>query len=296
MSNSMSKDSRWRREMATQLSSVYSAHDNVRTILLGGSPSKGLSDAYSDIDMVVYWEELDTDFIDNAPLTEWGGNRGLHLKMSPAGSQMELYYFDTLIFEVGHMTLKEWDSYIDEVLNKHSLNPMLLKTMGGFLSALPLYGEKLADNMKSKIREMPRALAVKIVQQNLGFFWKGCIVNQGINRGEILFVYDAFCATLKRLLFILAGLNGRYFAPVEPRWIEHELEHMDLKPADMWQRIKSIFKMDYVEANKMIEELIVETVALVERHMPEVDMSRYRETSEIEINPTYKMPKIKKLT
>ena len=57
----------WRIELAAELSKVYSAHEQVRMIVLGGSPSRGLSDEYSDIDMVVYWEVMDDNFITSHP-------------------------------------------------------------------------------------------------------------------------------------------------------------------------------------------------------------------------------------
>lgn len=51
--------SRWRIELARELSTHYSSHPEVRMVCLGGSPTKGISDAYSDLAIVVYWNELD---------------------------------------------------------------------------------------------------------------------------------------------------------------------------------------------------------------------------------------------
>ena len=66
--------SEWRIEFARELSRVYSKHENVKMILIGGSPSRGLSDEYSDIDMVVYWNTIDVTFVSNFPLKEYGGD------------------------------------------------------------------------------------------------------------------------------------------------------------------------------------------------------------------------------
>lgn len=62
------KASRWRVEFAKKLVRCYALRPGIKMILLGGSPSRGISDEYSDLDIVMYWNRLDAKFIKSRPL------------------------------------------------------------------------------------------------------------------------------------------------------------------------------------------------------------------------------------
>lgn len=284
------RQSQWRIEFAREIAAVYAVRKGVRTIVLGGSPSRGLSDECSDLDIVVYWDDMDSGFISGAPLTEHGGRVGLQVREPDGTIRMELYLFDTLIVEVGHITVAEWDGMLDEVLEKNSFSPHDIKSIGGFRDALPLHAPAAYEGLRRRVSEMPRAAAVKIVSMNLGFFWPGCILNQGVRRNETVFYHDAFCMTVKRLVGILAGLNHHFASPVEPRWLEYELDRMALKPPGMWPRICSLFTLQPEKAVEVLEAMKDEVIALVREHMPEVDMTRYNESSALLVQATPEKP------
>lgn len=290
MSGSKGLASEWRIEFASELAQVYAEREQVRMIVLGGSPSRGLSDEYSDVDMIVYWNETNLDFIKNAPLQALGGDRKMFLDMKTFGSQMELYYFGNLIFEVGHITLDAWKQLADDVLEKYDSAPFKQKIMAGFLDAKVLYGRELYMHWRERIAAYPDELAVKTIKQNLGFFWTGCILNQGLKRNEILFFYDALCMTMKRLLGILSGLNKVYWTLAEPRWIEYELSKMPIKPLDTRKRLQSIFEIDREDAISELEALVAEVIALVEKHRPEIDLTRVNESGQLAVRACFSKP------
>src|SRR5688500_18970774 len=64
----MNHASQWRIELARDIAGWYTDQPNVRMIALGGSAARGLADAYSDMDMAVYWEELDRAWLAEPPL------------------------------------------------------------------------------------------------------------------------------------------------------------------------------------------------------------------------------------
>jgi len=143
--------SQWRIEFAREIAAVYSGRKGVRTIVLGGSPSRGLSDEYSDLDIVVYWDVMDREFISGAPLAGYGGKVGLQVSEPDGTIRMELYLFGTLIVEVGHTTVAEWEGMLDEVLVKNSFSPHDIKSIGGFRDALPLYAPGAYDGLRRRV-------------------------------------------------------------------------------------------------------------------------------------------------
>ncbi len=211
-----------------------------------------------------------------------------------AGEQaiLEIYTLNGLVVEIGHGTMASLKKEIAEVTKDCKVVPPTISSIGGFLDALPLHGRDSYCAIKSKMPPYPKALAKKVIEKNLGFFWKGCLKNQGLNRGEILFVYDGMSVMLKRAINILAALNGLYFWAGEPRWIEYWSKRMKLCPPDLWPRIKRMYRCSPAVALNDMERLLAEVLELVANHMPEVNMSRATQFDGLRIQATERRPKM----
>ena len=287
--------SRWRVELAVELARYYEEPEGIKMIVLGGSPVRGLSDGYSDLDIVVYWDVFDISWLEKVPLREVaGGERKFFLKRGEAGTYLEQYYFGELKVDFGHVTMDLWEQWVDDVLQRYETTAAKQKTLGGFLAAKPLYGERLYGQWKERIAAYPDELGRRMVKRNLGFYTRGCLAKQGWERGDLLFFYDGLCLTLKKLLGILAGLNKVYFSTDEPRWIAYELAGMPISPPNAWERMKSVLESDGPEAVEILDELIVEVLALVAEHMPEIDLTRLRRMFEQEVKACHVKPPLGK--
>lgn len=266
----------WRIELAKKLSGIYAEHTDIRMIVLGGSPSKNLSDRYSDLDIVVYWDTVDTEWLEKIPLKDFGLDRAFFRKSDDSDTCLESYYLETLKADFGHTTVREWNTWTSQVIDEYATDQGLLGTIRGFLDSIPLYGEELVYEWKSRLSPYPEELAIKIVKENLRFFVKGCLLNQGYKRDDLLFFYDGLSLMFKRILNILGGLNRVYLSTEEPRWIAYELEHMKIKPKNTWNRMKTALLSPGEEAIAILEELIDETFNLVEKHMPKIKVTEIR--------------------
>lgn len=281
---SLPEASRWRIDLARELAKNYSAHENVRMIVLGGAPSRGLADRYSDLDIIVYWDELDRDWIDQGPLRHLECERRAVMKSTETDICLESWFFDTLKVDFGHVTMAVWEEMTSEVMDNLSTEGGLQKSIRGFLDSIILHGEEHAAAWKEKLTSYPDGLAEKMVEANLRLFVKGCLLNQGWNRGEYLFFYDGLSTMFKRLLGILCGVNRVWFTFDEPRWIEAELHRMPLKPPDLWSRMKKALESGGEEADSILENLIDETVALVREHVPGADISRLERRESLRVD------------
>jgi hypothetical protein len=123
---------------------------------------------------------------------------------------------------------------------------------------------------KERLASYPEELAVKVVRQHRRFFVPGYLLNQAYRRGDIIAYYDGVCMMLKNILNILAGLNRVYFSTEEPRWIAYYLDQMAIKPERAWERMERALSADAEEGVRILEDLIADTIALIEEHMPEL--------------------------
>jgi len=287
------KDSLWRRELAQELIKPYLPRPGLEMALLGGSPARGLSDEYSDMDVVLYWKKLDTRWIKTRPLEKLGCRTITVLDMPEEQAILEIYKLDGLIVEIGHATMAALKKEIAEVTRDCKVVPPSISSIGGFLDALPLAGKARYLAAKAAIPKYPKALAKKVIEQNLGFFWKDCLRNQGLNRGEIMFVYDGMSAMLKRIINILAATNGLYHWAGEPRWIKFWSKRMKHCPPDLWPRIERMYKGPPGMALTDLEKLQNQVLAMVKKHMPEVDMTKATRFDNLVVQAAPKRPKIK---
>ena len=293
MTNTDRKASEWRIELARDLAErYYATREHIKMIVLGGSPSKGLSDSYSDLDIVVYWNEIDVQWLKAIPLKDLNGRRELFKKMGEADIYLESYHFDSLKVDFGHVTLDVWKELTDEVLVRFDPDPDKLGTIGGFLSAVPLHGKELFEEWCSRLREWPEELAENVVKRHLRFYHRGVLLHQGLEREDLVYFYDGICRMLKNLLGVLAGLNRVYYSPEEPRWVAYYLAQMSVKPPDMWSRIVSIFDTDRPQATPILEGLIDDVFDLVAKHMPGVDIALARHRYNLAVRPTDSRPAI----
>lgn len=276
MKKSLNKASQWRIEFAKALAPYYQHHKQIKMIVLGGSPSRGLADRYSDLDVIVYWDAIDFDWLATAPLAKVGGQRKF-LNTHEATTALETYYFDTIKVDLAHMTLALWETWADDLQERFDTTGYKQKSVAGFLEAKVLYGESLYEAWHGRLSYYPDQLAQHVVQEQMRFFVEGCLLHQGLERGEILFFYDGICAMLKKVLTIIGGLNKVYFSVDEPRWLPYHLAKMPIRPENTWPRIQEILAGDKEQALATLYDLIYEVMALVEVHMPTIDVAATRQ-------------------
>ena len=263
--------SRWRIELANEVIPFYVPHDGIEMAILSGSPPKGLSDQYSDLDVIVFWSKIDVEWLEENPLREIECERKYFRRMGEEDVYLESHYFGPLKVDLGHITMDAWEQEVDDVIVRHDTDPSKLGAIAGFLTALPLHGHELVQRWKERAGSYPDELAHKVVRTHRRFFVPGYLVNQAYGRGDTLAYYDGVCLMLKNLLNILAGLNRVYFSTEEPRWLSYYLARMPVKPERAAERIQSVLTLKGEEAVAVLEGLMADVLALIAEHMPDVD-------------------------
>ena len=267
MSDKRNKASLWRIEMAEELSQYYSSREEVVMVCLGGSSTKGIADAYSDLDIIVYWSEMDEDWIQSSPLeSAIGLVRTDIISMAP-GSFVESYHIEGVKIDFGHVSMKDWKEWSTPLAPDSDQIGMI----GGFLVSIPFYGKELFLEWKETLSEYPDEIALEIIKKNLGFFVKGYLLNQCFNRGDLLAYSDGMNQMLKKLITVAAALNRRFYSASEPRWIEYELEKMLLLPEKLsYTNICWMLENPGAEAETMLYSIQEELLDMVASQFPEL--------------------------
>src|SRR5437764_15346429 len=104
----MNSASQWRIDLARELAAFYAPQQGVRMIALGGSAARGQADAYSDVDMAVYWDRIDGDWLAVARLRPAGGERFAFRSAFDGAVYLEQYFVGDLKIDIVHISLAWW--------------------------------------------------------------------------------------------------------------------------------------------------------------------------------------------
>ncbi|MBN2587772.1 MAG: DUF4037 domain-containing protein [Candidatus Fermentibacteraceae bacterium] len=266
----MNKASEWRVELAGELSEPYLSHGSVRMVCLGGSAARGISDDYSDLDIIVYWDVMDGEFIESCPLERSFGLERTALLSQHPGTFIESYHIKGLKVDFGHSTLAQWEEWVAPLLEERSSEPELLSMVGGYLASIPFKGREIFSHWKERLEEYPDELAKKVIGKNMGIYVKGYLLHQCLERGDHLAWQDGMCSMLKKILNITAAINGLYYSADEPRWVDYQLGRMSVRAEGLTGgNIAWMLENPGAASEDMLYRVLDDTLGLVAGRFPE---------------------------
>jgi hypothetical protein len=245
----------------------------LRAALLAGSAGRGDADHYSDVDLLLYVDQIPSPEVVAAVRQAVGGIGG-----GPKVQPTEL--FSTEEFDLSGVrvelsfTAVSWmDRRLDDLLERLvDFDSPSQKILSGVLEGLPLYGQELIGRWKARVECYPEPLRWKMVQRYWSFFplWYGSAAMA--KRDAELWRLDVLIDAAFNLLGVLAGLNRLYFTRFQFKRTRAFVAGMKIAPARLAQRLESLFRLDPESAAAELGRLVEETAALVEEELPGFDV------------------------
>ncbi len=269
----MTPASRYLIRLAQEIAAPYTDLPTLRAAMITGSAAKGLADRYSDIDMTMYYaDELPVEEALNAIRTQLGGGpRRWFLGDRAEGSFAEAYGLHGIEVQIGHTRIDTWEETIASVQRADDVATSAQKALEGTLACKALFGEEYIERWKAQIAVFPPELARAMVEQNLRFFALWGLEPHFRTRDATIWYHEILVETTQRLVGVLAGLNQLYFTTFQFKRQGRFIEQMKIKPDNLADRLNGLYTAELGPALTELESLVAETIALVERHMPEVD-------------------------
>ena len=243
--------------------------------VLGGSVAQGVADAWSDVDTIVYWDEIDRDWLEE-PRAGEPGERFTWVEHYPGNACLEQYRFGTVKADVAHVRLAWLDELIAATLSGESFDTTSLDVMRGVEEAIVLFGDERYEPIRARVREYPDALRRAMVERHLTFYPSWIYDSMGRERGDLVVFYEYVLGTMRSVVGVLAGLNRVYVAPEKLKRVGAVVGRMELAPPDAARRLDALLDLPREQVKPELDDLVGATLDLVDEHLPEVGTSKAR--------------------
>ena len=269
------------RSLARRVVAEALALGPLRGALLAGSGARGDADFYSDVDLLLYVDELPPEGRLEELRDAVGGE--LPLQIAPWLVQ---FYVDGVAVQVGYSTVARIEEELDTALVRleEVIGSPNQKMLSGFLEGIPLHGEELIAAWRERVGAYPDELRRASIEHHWRFFPLWFYAPAMAERDAELWRLDMLLDGAFNLLGVLAALNRVYYARFELKRLRAFAAKLTLAPPDLADRLEALFRLPPSEAAAELGRLVEETRDLVTSELPDVELV-LRVPPGIEIQP-----------
>jgi predicted nucleotidyltransferase len=260
------------RRIARQIVAEALKQVPLRAALLTGSGGRGDADAYSDLDLILYVDELPPDDVLVAIREAVGGT-------DPTGRGRtdhfcgEEFRIGGVRTEVSFATVARVEWRLDQLLERREeIDSPLQKAALGILEGMPLHGEELIARWQARLHDYPEPLRRAMVERHWQFVPLWYHTDSIAMRDAELWRVESLLDGAFNVLGVLAGLNRLYFTRFELKRMRALVAEMELAPPRLAERLESLLRLEASAAAAELGRLVDETRALVAAELPDLEL------------------------
>jgi predicted nucleotidyltransferase len=260
------------RVLARRIADVLVEEIAPRSVLLTGSAATGEADFYSDVDLIVYCDELPAEERIGAVIDRVGGTDRRHIYPRTEDEHGESFELDRLQCQLAFVTVGCADGEVERVLAGEELESPLQKAVEGILDGIPLHGPEPIERWRGRAADYPDALRRAMIERHWRFFPLWYVDRQVAERDALLWRTQILVDAAFDLLAVLAALNRLYFTRFQLKRMRKLVGRMRLAPPDLADRLERLFELGGEAAAHELERLVAETQELVAAELPDLEL------------------------
>lgn len=245
----------------------------IRAAVLTGSAARGDADFFSDLDLLVYVDELPAEEFFGAIRRTVNGRDPVR-RAATEHFVSEEFDVGGVRTEVSFVTVARVESRLEQLLTDvDDFDSPSQKILSGVLESLSLHGHDLVEAWRARAREYPESLRRPTIERHWSFFPLWYHAEALSARDAELWRLDTLLEGAFNLLAVVAALNRVYFARFELKRMRTLIDRMELAPARLAERLESLFRLEPTAAAAEFGRLVEETRTLVASEFPELELS-----------------------
>lgn len=280
----MRQEVSWRLEFAGKLNERLAAFQGlggIQAVAVGGSVARGLSDVYSDLELILLWENTPDTPTQQAVMIALGATYQ-HPASHPAHASA--FWVQGVPVDVWHLTRAVEEATLRRVLEEYSLDLAASNRLDTFHNCIPFYGHDLLDEWKARLENYPGELTEHFLRVYLPDFHLRHLYT-ATRRDNPTAYYHTLTDVQCTLFVVLLALNHVYFPTF--KWMYPVLETLQVGPQDTAARMRRMFEVPPPQAAELLNGVLAETLSIVEKHYPQIDTGAVRDSLDQKPQPIY---------
>lgn len=279
------KMNNWRIALAQKIAPIYANLPDIAAVALLGGVARGLGDQYSDLDIACFWYRAPTEDERRAAMQQFEPLlktpvfiRGFETHLAFPDSEHGLFWEESahiggddragFKIDVNHRTVTAMQHILEDVILHLDTNGHKLETLYSIRRVLILHGAPLIEQWQTQAAIYPDALAEKLLLMHLPAM--GTNLDMHLFRRELFEFYRMLTEATFHLVAALLALNHIYRPDLKR--LTSLADEMAIKPPNLAPRIYTLMRDDPTQAIPNFYQLATEVFALVEQHMPHLDL------------------------
>lgn len=263
----MNEHARWRLDLAREIGPRLYRFAGLRAVVVGGSVARGYSDAYSDIELLLFWDAEPDPDVRRQIITDL---RAEFRYPNTDPSHDSALLIRGMPVDLWHLTVASEEAALHQVLDEYSIDLDVSNVLDTMHACIPLYGQDLVRQWKSRVQAYPDELALRFLHAYLPHFHLRRL-NFAVHRDNPTAYYHTLTDIQSSLFVILLALNKSYFPTY--KWMYHALESMPITPGRIAPRLRQMFDEPPLRAVAQLRDVLAETLAIVETEYPQLDLA-----------------------
>lgn len=260
--------------IAERAAAAYVASPHVAAVLVAGSVGRGLADAYSDIELDVYWSTPPTDD-ERVAAVEGAGWRRVYVDVDD-NEWADGYAIDGIKIDTSGFLTSTIDRYLTAALDRADVEPELQVRITALLHGRALHGQPVIDAWRSRCAVYPTALAEAMVKAGLDLR-PSQRLEMLAARDDVFLLHRDLVDNVQGVLDALFGLNRVYAPHPFHKWLDWEATLLSRAPVGLVGRIRRLLVARPPIAINELSSLVEETFDLVEEVLPAYDVRAARD-------------------
>jgi hypothetical protein len=259
--------------------------------MLVGSPVPGISDAYSDVDILMFWQVIpsEAERVTIAQSLGWRirdmGDSSVDANDLALQNHDDIFHLgaNDLKIDITHKTTVSQQKMIDDVVLRYETHPYKLGAMYGIANGMALSGEALIAQWQDEIRLLPDALAHKLMQQYTQMWAHQPLRDILIQRDDVLYANRVINELCEKVVYMLVVANAQY-PPIRLKHLHWIIESLEHKPTHMIERITQICSLSPAEALPIAVQLVEDSFNILTTQGYDINNARTHFNSERKAN------------
>ncbi|MEZ4883504.1 MAG: DUF4037 domain-containing protein [Chitinophagales bacterium] len=255
----------------------------IQSISIVGSVAYELTDQYSDIDLLILYNDIsdeqyelwrkDAEYLN--PVYVIGGKEHDFMTVGR--------YVEGIKIDFGRIKADKFQQSVDAVIKNNDIELSHQAVLFGINNSEVFYDKGIVADWRKQIEVYPEALIFKTLQTSLTFTPKSVYEGMGVYRNDSLFIYECLVEDLKKMLQTIFCLN-RVYHPGKAKGLNWIIEQqLPIQPTDFLQRMQSLLNSKEAEGVAEMLRLIAEVYELVGRERPDFDLTAFWKRFEVKL-------------